>query len=67
MLQRCLHSSYAMILKRSKSDKAEVKTRHFFNCDRYNKYTPTATIWRTSSRSTDCPFRINIGQNEEGE
>jgi hypothetical protein len=56
---------YAMILKRSKPDKAEVKTRYFFYCDRWKTYTSTATIRQTASRASSCPFRINVWQVDE--
>jgi hypothetical protein len=56
---------YAMILKRLKPDKAVVKIRHYFYCNRHKIYTSQATVHNSGSRATGCPFCINIYQIEK--
>lgn len=55
-----MQHGYGFVLKRSKPHNSDVKTRYYYHCDRFRKYQSSAKILSTSTRSTECPFKLVI-------
>jgi len=59
---------YGFILKRSWPHKSAVKTRYYYQCDRFRKdYQSTAKVLSTSTRSTGCPFKLVIFKTKQND
>lgn len=55
-----MQHGYSFVLKRSKPHNTDVKTRYCYHRDRFRKYQSTAKVLSTSTRSTECPFKLVI-------
>jgi hypothetical protein len=51
---------YGFALKKSTPHKSDVRTRYYYHCDRSGKYKTKAKTRSTSTRRTDCPFKLII-------
>jgi hypothetical protein len=57
-----IENGYGFLCHRSKPHGSDVKTSYWYRCDRFRKYTSQATVRKTSTRTTGCPFSISIKQ-----
>lgn len=55
-----IQNGYGLVLKRSKPHHSTVKTRYYYQCDRFRNYKSTANILSTSTRAAGCPFKLVI-------
>ncbi|EKG09961.1 Transcription factor FAR1-related protein, partial [Macrophomina phaseolina MS6] len=55
-----MQHGYGFVLKRSKPHNSDVKTRYYYQCDRFRNYQSSAKTLSTSTRSTGCPFKLVI-------
>ncbi|KAF2737683.1 hypothetical protein EJ04DRAFT_574415 [Polyplosphaeria fusca] len=56
-----MHHGYGFVLKRSWPHNSIAKTRYYYHCDRFrNNFQSTAKVLSTSTRSTECPFKLVV-------
>ncbi|KAG9189955.1 hypothetical protein G6011_06823 [Alternaria panax] len=55
-----MQHGYGFVLERSKPHNSDVKTRYYYHCDRFRKCQSTAKVRSTSTRSTQCRFKLVI-------
>ena len=56
-----IQHGYGFVLKRSWPHDSDIKTRYYYQCDRFRKnFKSTAKVLSTSTRSTGCPFKLVI-------
>jgi hypothetical protein len=55
-----MQHGYGFVLEQSKPHNSDVKIRYYYHYDRLWKYQSTAKILSTSTRSTECPFKLVI-------
>ena len=55
-----MQHGYSFVLKQSKPHNSDVKTRYYYHCDRLRTYQSSATKLNTSTRATECPFKLVI-------
>jgi hypothetical protein len=57
---------YGTRLRKSIPHNKTVKTRYYYCCDKHGNYQSKATIRKTASNATGCPFKLVIFQNHDG-
>jgi hypothetical protein len=58
-----IENGYGFYLKQSRPFYAVVRTRFYYRCDKSRQYQSTASVRKTGSRTTGCPFSVIIGQD----
>jgi hypothetical protein len=56
---------YGYLLHLSRPHRSATKTHFYYRCDRYRNYESKATIRKTSTRTTGCPFSLVIAQKDD--
>jgi hypothetical protein len=57
-----IEHGYGFVLKQSKPHNSDIRTRYYFQCDRFRDYQSIATTLSTSTRGSGCPFKLTIFQ-----